>query len=215
LSYLKTRSLEPAKLQPPLALKTAAMRHLALDVIRDEHQALAAMLRSLQVLVQQARRSHAPPPFPVVRAMLFYIDEFPGRLHHPKESQLLFPRVRQHAPDLRAVLQRLEDDHAAGERNIREVEHALLAFEVMGEPRREAFETALERYITGYLEHMACEEREVLPAARRLFTEADWAELDAAFAANRDPLTGHPADEDYRALFRQIVNAAPAPVGLG
>jgi hypothetical protein len=36
----------------------------------------------------------APPPFDVLRAMLFYIDEFPERLHHTKESELLFPKLR-------------------------------------------------------------------------------------------------------------------------
>jgi hypothetical protein len=62
---------------------------------------------------------------------------------------------------------------------------------------------------------MAVEETEVIPAARRVFTEADWSELDAAFAANRDPLAGHEPDEDYRPLFRKIVMTAPAPIGLG
>ena len=38
---------------------------------------------------------------------------------------------------------------------------------------------------------MAVEEREILPAAQQHLTASDWAELDAAFAANRDPLTGH------------------------
>ena len=42
-------------------------------------------------------------------------------------------------------------------------------------------------------------------------TEADWAELDAAFAANKDPLTGHEPEDGYRPLFRQILNTAPAP----
>jgi hemerythrin-like domain-containing protein len=28
--------------------------------------------------------------FDVLRAMLFYVDEFPERLHHPKESALLY-----------------------------------------------------------------------------------------------------------------------------
>jgi hemerythrin-like domain-containing protein len=190
-------------------------RHLALDVIRDEHQALAAMLRSLSMLLQQARRDHVLPPFPVLRAMLFYIDEFPERLHHTKETELLFPRVRQRAPELAPVLDRLQHDHARGEHAVRELEHALLAFEVMGEARRAAFEQATERYIASYLEHMAVEERDILPTARRLFTDADWAELDAAFAANRDPLTGHEPEDGYRPLFRQIVNTAPAPIGLG
>ncbi len=192
------------------------MPHLALDVIRDEHQALAAMLRSLSLLLKQSRRDGTPPPFDVLRAMLFYVDAFPERLHHPKESELLFPLLRQRAPELAPVLDRLDGDHAHGEHGIRELEHALLAFEVMGdEAHRQAFEAAAERYISAYLEHMASEERDVLPAARRLLSSDDWATLDAAFAANRDPLTGHEPAEAYRRLFTTIVNRAPAPVGLG
>ena len=191
------------------------MRTAALDVIRDEHQALAAMLRSLKMLLAQARREGTMPDFEVLRAMMFYVDEFPERLHHTKESELLFPKLRQRAPELSTTLARLDKDHERGEAAVREVEHALLAFEVMGESRRAAFEQAVDRYVTAYLEHMACEEHEILPAAQRLLTPADWAELDAAFAANRDPLTGHEPADEYRTLFHTIVNNAPAPIGLG
>jgi hypothetical protein len=48
-----------------------------------------------------------------------------------------------------------------------------------------------------------------------VLTERDWAELDEAFAGNRDPFTGHTPDAEYRALFSRIVNAVPAPIGLG
>jgi hemerythrin-like domain-containing protein len=191
------------------------MRTAALDVIRDEHQALAAMLRSLKMLLAQARREGQMPDFGVLRAMLFYVDEFPERLHHTKESELLFPRLRERAPEMSTTLARLDGDHARGEAAVRQVEHALLAFEVMGESRRAAFEHAVDRYVAAYLEHMAAEEAEVLPAAQRLFTAADWAELDAAFSANRDPLTGHEPADEYRELFHTIVQSAPAPIGLG
>jgi len=191
------------------------MRHAALDVIHDEHQALAAMLRSMSLLLADARRHGTPPHFDVLRAMLFYVDEFPERLHHTKESELLFPKVRERAPDLAPVLDKLDRDHASGEKAIRDLEHALLAFEVMGEPRREAFEQALSRYTDFYLEHMGIEETQVLPAARQHLSEADWAELDLAFSANRDPLTGHQPDDAYRPLFRKILMTAPAPIGLG
>ncbi|MDE2399293.1 MAG: hemerythrin domain-containing protein [Burkholderiales bacterium] len=192
------------------------MRHFSLDVIRDEHQALAAMLRSLSMMLVQARRENAMPDFEVLRAMVFYIDEFPERLHHTKESELLFPKIRARVPELGAVLDRLDSEHAQGERAIRDLEHGLLAFEVMGEPRRAAFEQAVETYIRFYLAHMGVEESEVLPAATRALTEADWDELDAAFAANQDPLTGrHEATPDYQPLFRRILMQAPAPIGLG
>jgi hemerythrin-like domain-containing protein len=185
-----------------------------LEIIRDEHQALAAMLRSLSMLLAHARRHGALPDFDVLRAMLFYIDEFPERLHHTKESDLLFPLVRERAPALAAVIDRLDADHAHGERAIRDLEHALLAFEVMGPSRRAAFEAAVRQYVDFYLAHMALEETEVLPVARAALTADDWMTLDAAFVANRDPLTGHEPADEYRALFRQIAMTAPAPIGL-
>ena len=194
----------------------------ALTVIRLEHAALAAMLRSLPLLLAQARRRGELPDFALLRAMLFYVDEFPERLHHRKEDEFLFPRVRQHCPELAATLDQLERDHEHGERAIRDLEYALLAFEVLGEPRREAFERAAQRYVDFYLHHMAVEESQILPAAQRALDASDWAAIDAAFAANCDPLTGHEPDlrqaqdgRDLVALFTRIVNRAPAPVGPG
>ena len=191
------------------------MTHETLNIIRDEHAALWAMLRSIPLLLAEHRRQRSLPDFAVLRAMLFYVDEFPEKRHHRKESELLFPMLRARAPQASEVLDRLDHDHENGERNIRDLEHALLGFEMMGEARREAFEQAAARYVEFYRAHMALEEREILPLAERVLTSADWAELDEAFAANCDPLTGHEPEPDYRALFTRIVNLVPAPIGLG
>lgn len=191
------------------------MSHPALTIIRDEHGALSAMLRSLSMLLAEHRRHGSLPDFSVLRAMLFYVDEFPERLHHTKETELLFPKLRARCPEVAPVLDRLDRDHARGEKAIRDLEHDLLAFEVLGEPRRAAFEQAVERYIEFYLSHMRVEEEEVLPLAMKNLTAEDWAELDAAFLANRDPLTGHEPSDQYRPLFSKIVLSAPAPIGLG
>jgi hemerythrin-like domain-containing protein len=195
------------------------MRHTALTVIHEEHQALAAMLRSMQMLVSQAQRDDTTPNFGVLRAMLLYIDEYPERRHHPQESALLFPKVRERCPALAATLDQLDADHRKGESAVRDLGHALLAWEVLGTSRRDAFVKALERYIAAYMQHMSVEEKEILPAAREHLTDADWAVVDAAFAANQDPLAGHrpkdaPSDE-YAPLFQRILNEAPAPIGLG
>jgi hemerythrin-like domain-containing protein len=191
------------------------MSHDALKIIRAEHTALAAMLRSILLLLARHRRSGTLPDFAALRAMLFYVDEFPEQRHHRKESELLFPKLRARTPLARELLDRLDADHAQGERRIRELEHALLGFEMMGEPRRQAFEEAAQRYVDFYLAHMAMEEQQILPLAQQALTEDDWAVLDEAFAANRDPFTGHAPATDYDALFTRIVNAVPAPIGLG
>ena len=192
------------------------MTPIALRIIRDEHQALAAMLRSILLLLAQHRRQGSLPDFAVLRAMLFYVDEFPEQRHHRKESELLFPKLRARSPLMRELLDRLDQDHAKGERRIRHLEHALLAFEIMGEARRQAFEEAAQAYVDFYLAHMAAEEREILPLAMQCLSPDDWDELAEAFSANRDPLTGaHLPEPAYEALFTRIVNQVPAPIGLG
>lgn len=190
------------------------MRPLTLTIIQEEHTALAAMLRSLNLMLQHARQHGTPPDFEVLRAMLFYIDEFPERLHHTKESTLLFPKLRAKVPGLAETLKRLDQEHANGERAIRHLEHLMIAYEVMGEPRREAFENAVARYIEFYLSHMGVEEQTVLPAAKAHLTAEDWAELDQAFAQNQDPLAGHGSLADYQPLVQKILSQAPAPIGL-
>ncbi len=192
------------------------MRPLSLTIIRDEHEALAAMLRSLPMLLAQARRENKLPDFSVLRAMLFYIDEFPERLHHPKETELLFPRVAAAAPEVGMAIARLDRDHEYTEKAVRDIQHLLLAWELLGESRRQRFIDAFHRYVNLYLEHMRLEEQEVLPAAEKHLSEADWRELDAEFEKNCDPLTGkYKPDPVYEKLFSRIVRDAPAPIGLG
>jgi hemerythrin-like domain-containing protein len=192
------------------------MTRESLRIIRDEHASLAAMLRSLGMMVKRGPSQEPEQFFDVLRAMLFYIDEFPERLHHPKESNLLFPRVARLAPETLPAIVKLEKDHGSSETAVRELQHLLLAWEWMGNARHQAFDAAAKHYIDAYLEHMRLEETEILPIAERVLGDADWKELDAAFASNRDPLTGkYPADPAYDRLFTRIVQRAPAPIGLG
>lgn len=188
------------------------MSRTALQIIRDEHSALAAMLKSIRLLLAQR---DAAPDFAALRAMLFYIDEFPEQRHHRKETELLFPKLRARAPQARELLDELDRQHGCGERKIRHIEHALLAWEVMGDSRRPEFERAVDDYVRFYFEHMALEEQQVLPLAEQLLGADDWDELDAAFLANGDALAGHRSDEIYAALFTQIVYLVPAPLGFG
>lgn len=187
----------------------------AIQVIRDEHIAVAAILRSLQPLVEQGPGDEPERFFDVLRAMLFYIDEFPEKRHHPKESNLLFPKLAQLAPELMPVIRRLEFDHMDGEGRVRQLQHQLLAWELVGESRRGVFVEDLKNYVRFYLEHMRVEETEILPVAQRVLQESDWAELNHAFESDRDPLAGGVSDPSYERLFTRIVMATPAPLGLG
>ena len=192
------------------------MHRSTLKIIRDEHSSLAAMLQSMRMLVAKGPGESRRQFFDVLRAMLFYIDEYPERLHHPKESNLLFPRVVRASKKVMGAIDRLERDHQYSEKAARELQHQLLAWELLGPSRREAFEQSFNTYVDFYLEHMQLEETVILPEAEAVLTEADWDEVDAAFEKNADPLTGHyPPTAEYEQLFSLIVQRAPAPIGLG
>ena len=176
----------------------------SLATLRAEHVALQRVLRGATALVADARARRREPDFALLRAMLFYLAEFPERHHHRKESALLFPRLRARTPLARHVLDHLDEDHLRGEARIRELAHALAAFEVLGESRRDAFEAALAQYVAFYRAHVALEEDEIFPLAERVLLAADWDELDAEFQVDRDPLTGADAQAPYARLAARL-----------
>ena len=194
--------------------------HPTIRIICDEHGTLSAVLRSIGLLLSESRRRGIVPDFQVLRAMLFYIDAFPEQVHHSKETALLFPKVRARSAEAAAVIDRLDRDHERSHQAVLGLEHDVLALEMMSEAlgapaRLLRFEDEMHAYIAAYLDHIRTEEAEILPLAERVLTGTDWAELDAAFMQNRDPLTHRDGDDAFRPLFKRILMTLPAPLGLG
>ena len=187
----------------------------ALSIIRDEHRTIAAVLQGLRYLVDEGGAGRMAPDFDLIDAMLRYIEDFPDRLHHPKEDMCLFPAVLARRPDLRPIIDELERDHAEGRRATDALKRALTTFRTEGSAGQPAFAAALARYIDFHWKHMAKEEQQIMPAAQEALTSEDWASIDAAFGANADPLSGVDAAREMRELFRRIANLAPPPIGMG
>ena len=57
---------------------------------------------------------------------------------------------------------------------------------------------------------MRTEEKELMPAAEKALSASDWAERDAAFEADRDPLAGSVRDRQYDRISRQVKPLRPA-----
>lgn len=189
--------------------------HPTLQYIRDEHAALSAVLSSLLAMVERGPKGDADRFFHVVRAMLYYIDEFPEKRHHPNESQLLFPLVAQRAPAVAPVIEKLEREHARGEQAVRELQHLLMSWEFMGESRRAPFCDAVKNYVRHYLDHMHTEESHIFPAAVDHLTADDWSRLGTRLRDDLDPLAGGARKPEWDRLLSHIANTAPAPIGLG
>ncbi len=188
--------------------------HKSIRILYDEHRSISAVLHGLLSLVRAAQDRSVRPEFPVFHAMLHYIDAFPERLHHPKEDQFLFARLGERSPEARPLIEELRAEHVRGAKLIRELEAALLAFEVNGPRALPALTAAVETYARFHWDHMRKEEKQLLPLAERALTAEDWQAIDDAFAGNEDPIADL-REKDFDQLFQRIVGLAPDPIGLG
>ena len=187
----------------------------ALSIIRNEHQSIAAVLHGLLYLVGRIEQSGAKPDFELFGAMIYYIDAFPERFHHPKEDRYLFRALRFRHPECSMLIDQLQTEHELGAHKIRSLEQAMVRYKNGGSNGAEGFADAVRDYATFHWSHMRTEESLLLPLAEKWLTDEDWAVIDAAFTDHNDPLLGLEASKEFTMLFRRIVHMAPPPIGVG
>jgi hemerythrin-like domain-containing protein len=191
------------------------MKFEAIGLIQDEHRSLAAVIQAAEFLVRKYTRESKAPDFKLLHAMLYYVREFPERRHHPKEDKVLFAKLKARTSEAGAVIADLEQEHARGGQMLNALTVALSSWEAGAAQGAKGFEAELNRFADFYWRHMEKEEKRVLPVAERIFTDQDWKEVEAAFAANADPMLGKSTGDEFRDLFSRIVRLTPAPMGLG
>jgi hemerythrin-like domain-containing protein len=199
----------------PLYRTKEATMPRALSIIRDEHRTIAAILHGMEYLVREvrARRKKVDPH--VFRAMLYYLDTFAQRVHHPKEDQYLFALVKHRSEEARRVIARLEEEHAAGEESLRRLAQAMIRYEEGGEKELSGFEREVSNFVEGYRRHIRREEEQLFPLALQLLTPLDWVMIDAAMEEHTDPLAAAREEKNFDDLFNRIVSIAPPPIGAG
>ena len=190
------------------------MRPEAIQIIKDEHLAISAVLYSLRYLVREMRHG-AEPNFPLLKAIFDYIVSFPDRWHHPKEDKYLFTAVRRRTHEADELIARLEREHELGYPMIEDLKRRLIAFQAGDAGAGEAFFDGAEHYAELEWGHLQTEEDVFLPIAERVLTAEDWAEINAAFRENDNPLFGIKPKEEAEALYQRILALAPAPIGFG
>lgn len=191
------------------------MFNAALGTIYDEHRSLAAVVQGLRFLVGRFRRDGVTPEFDLLRAMLSYLEEFPSRLHHPKEEAFLFARLQTRTREADTLIAELSVEHKAEAALLQELCSALEGFAAGLDDGATRFADAVDRYSGAVMRHLAREEHSLMPLARRHLLPEDWVEIGVAFGENGDPRFEADAEHDYAGLFRRIVKLGGAPDAYG
>lgn len=181
---------------------------VASRILRDEHRSLAAVLHALKDVVARTAFTGQQADFRLLRAMIFYIETFPERQHHPKEEMFVFSKLRQRAPHVQPLLERLQHEHQTGHVRLQELRSALAAAEQNPPSGTEPFEAAVDRFVAEQFAHMTLEEQSLMPAASNHFTPQDWTEIKHAFQDNADHRFVAEEDESFNHLLGRILSLA-------
>lgn len=187
----------------------------AVQTIWLEHVNIGSVLACLRYLTDEIAAGRWQADYQLLSDILDYMEEFPDQMHHPKEEQYLLKALRARRPDSQSMLEKVHEEHVKGARMLADLRAKLHTFEDDPDENGDAFIDAARAYIAFERRHMALEEKELLPLAMRSLTGEDWQEIDAAFAANDDPLFGTVRREQFERLFQHILNLAPGPMGFG
>lgn len=165
--------------------------------------------RLLDLLERQvaAFRAGEPPNYDLMLNIIYYLRHYPDRIHHPQEN-VAFARLAERDPTMKAQTDRLQQEHlviaAAGDTLLEHLDEV-----VAGALKpRSTIEAAAATYLMYYRQHLAVEDKEIIPRAAQFLRIMDWQAVAAAVPAAPDPLFGKDIEARYRSLRLQIAREA-------
>ena len=175
------------------------------------HAEHANFTHLLDLLEQQviAFRTDAHPDYELMLDVCDYLEHYPDRFHHPREDAAFALLVSKDA-SLKEQVGRLTHEHriiAWVGKQLKSLLSACVDGSMVG---RAEVEACASMYLVYYRQHLAEEERVIIPAADRLLNAADWAQVAIIVPVGRDPLFGDESLERFRGLRRLIALRAEA-----
>ncbi|MFU8878265.1 MAG: hemerythrin domain-containing protein, partial [Wenzhouxiangellaceae bacterium] len=145
--------------------------------LRHDHAGLSRMLRAIDAMVDRlATEPETVQPL-LVEAFGYLLDYQHG-YHHPREDRL-FERIRDKRPALADTLQKLAEEHVAGERETAEIAEDLAAArpDRLRGKKGERLAARIRGYIRHSRLHMRNEEAVFYTRAEQVLGKSDWAEI--------------------------------------
>jgi branched-chain amino acid transport system ATP-binding protein len=176
----------------------------AVQVIAQQQRAMSSALLAVRTLARKALRSGTSPDFSQLAPLLDYLERFPETLHQANEEKFLFRVLEAREPRLVRLVARLRRDHAAMKGYGQRLRTAVAYWQV-GDPKA-GRQTALmaDDYVRFCRQHARLEQRELLPAALELLSDAEWSKIDQALVSIPDPLAKSRSRRDCESALKQF-----------
>ena len=181
-----------------------------LQIIAEQQRAMSSALLAVRTIARKALRSGERPDFSRLMPLVDYVERFPETLHQPNEEKHLFRVLEAREPAMARLVARLRRDHAAMKGYGQRLRTAVSYWRT-GDPNA-GRQTALmaDDYVRFCRRHARAERQDLLPAAAKLLSDAEWSKIDQALGAVVDPLAASRSRQDCALALKQMANR-PAP----
>ncbi|MBI4191986.1 MAG: hemerythrin domain-containing protein [Betaproteobacteria bacterium] len=188
---------------------TSTPRESAIAIIKEEHRALGNVMHALHQMMQDVFTHRTEPDQALIAWMLYCIDIYPERCHHPKEDEYLFRLLRERTSSADAMLDELQAQHVRGAQMMAYLEQLFVHYLGGAPDGLRHFADAVKSYAVFLWDHMEQEENRALPLAEKYLRPGDWQVTDDAFRANQDPLGDAEVQQEFRRLRQRMINLPP------
>lgn len=189
-------------------------RNRVMRALLDEHRSLRTVVALMERLLRDIAELKSEPDFVLLSTALYYVDDFPERVHHPKEDEHIFARIRKRTPAHNDTLDRLQSEHVRTGVLAGIVERALVHYQGGAPDGLQRLRSGVGAFAALLKEHMRIEEA-LLDAVRTDLTEADWLDIASAFDADLDPVSADSTRQEFRRLRARIISMLPRKLRAG
>lgn len=186
--------------------KELSAEERAIIIMKNEHRCLAAVVRGFQQSLVEAAAGETEADFSLFMAMLFYIEDYSERLHHPKEDRYLFTALRKRTQAFDTVLDELEQQHQQETPFLKKLREQLAEYVEGKSGADKAFSETFNKFAELQWQHMTTEEEQIFPAVKEHLSASDWQDIASAFEENGDPQFDLGTDASFERLFSRLMN---------
>jgi acetyl esterase/lipase/hemerythrin-like domain-containing protein len=171
-----------------------------LATLGSEHRYIHSMLDILDGQLDKLRPGKIAD-YQLLLDVVEYLSYYPDQYHHPRED-LLFGSLLRKDMGFRKYVKRLEREHQTirtyNEQLFQELRSVVSGQRVEQHQLRQS----LQRYVSGYREHMEFESREIFPRAHGSLNTSELQDISARTRYIDDPIFGREIQKRFRRLAR-------------
>ncbi len=174
-----------------------------LSELHQDHVNLSRLLEMLDHKVDQLRDGNHPD-FSLMAEVVSYVGSYADQHHHPREDKM-YAFFQGRDAGLDQAFERCEEDHRALKQlstHLEESIEGILNDVVMPMDR---FTDQLDAFVQAEKRHLDFEEQSIFPPLRNIASEADWQQLAEQLPQSEDPLFGEKQADEYRALYKALM----------